>query len=138
MSREPELIALPARLAKRLCELRPILTRRGYLQFTEHKRRGRAWLLRYSTYENGRRRHHSLYVGNDERRQLVQAWLDRVRGKIPHTPEADARRLNESLQKLTARLDPSGGLEQAAVRVLQDLTGDRTEKPGRPSTFRLW
>ncbi len=130
--------ALPSRLAKKLHELRPILMRRGYLQFTDHKRRGQAWLLRYATYETGRRRHHGLYVGNDERRRVVQAWLDRIRGRIPDTPEAGARQLNESLQKLTAGLDPSGGLEQATARVLQDLAGDHTEKPGRPSTFRLW
>ena len=120
---------LPAPLLNRLEGLRHILVRNGYLQLKSSKEPGRYWLLRFAVREGGKRHHRAVYIGSDARRQAVGAWLDRIRGRVPGTPEFDAHQAEAALRDMARSL----GLPTS-------LAGEGTNigrGPGRPPKLKL-
>ena len=119
---------LPVSLLNRLEGLRHILVRNGYLQL-KREGQGRYWLLRFAVREGDKRRHRAVYIGSDARCQAVQKWMDRIRGRVPGTPEFDAHQAEVALRAMARSL----GLPTS-------LAGEGTNVgrgPGHPPKLKL-
>ena len=116
---------LPASLLNRLEGLRHILVRNGYLQLKSSREPGRYWLLRFAVGDGGKRRHRAVYIGSDARCQAVREWLDRIRGRVPGTPEFDARQAEVALRTMARSLGLPASLASALPGV------------GRPPKLKL-
>ena len=127
--------ALPLVVQEKLWKLRSILTKRGYLQKRRDKRRGTYWELRLAIQgDDGLRHHLSVYIGNDAQRRRVQYWLDLIRGKVPGTPQFEARRARKLIKIAWPLL--FGSIDQAFRLTLQlRAQAERGRPPKRP---RLW
>ena len=115
---------LPVSLLNRLEGLRHILVRNGYLQL-KREGQGRYWLLRFAVREGDKRRHRAVYIGSDARCQAVREWLDRIRGRVPGTPEFDARQAEVALRTMARSLGLPASLASALPGV------------GRPPKLKL-
>ena len=122
---------------EKLWSMRSILRRKGYLQKRSDKKRGTYWELRIAVRGEDDRRHHlSVYVGNDAQRRRVQYWLDLIRGKVPGTPQFEARQVRRRLRIIEPLL--FGSIDRA-FRLTLRLRAQANRGPGRPPRRpRLW
>ena len=124
---------LPASLLNRLEGRRHILARNGYLQLDRNVGPGRYWLLRFAVREGGKRRHRAVYIGSDARCEAVRAWLDRIRGRVPGTPEFEAQQAEALIRDMARSL----GVPASFASTLAGVGTNAGRGTGRPPKLKL-
>ena len=121
---------LPEGLCEKLTPLKPLLQRAGYLQLTDHPRRGRYWQLRFMSHEDGQCHRRGLYIGNDARAEAVRQWLEQIRSQ--------ACLQSERLRELTDIPELPSEVARVVGRSFRNAVSGSTKRLGRPPKSSLW